>query len=290
MPWPRSDLDKQYTRQSFDFVTGSGQHAVSLLSGGSRTYTLHWSALHIDNYSLLDAYWGGVNGNGPWALIDPSVPNLLLPNQAGMGSASYDTVGLKTTGSTLAEGSISTNATASFIHRTNSLRSIRWQFTTAAASFPLLGMTPAYRNWPGTPVVVGLPYTWSLWTRADGVVDSSITMAAKIRWLDITGAQLSETTSGDIVVGTTFTKLTASATAPANAAYAYVFLLATGSTITTGGSIYADEALFEQDSVANSWAPGVGVRAVEILSLSDSVTFETRMRKGVDLSLQELAI
>jgi len=289
LPWPLGDMEKPYGRKTFVFETGAGQSAVSTLSTGGRVYNLHWNALHLDNYSLLDQYWSGGMGIGPWAFIDPSIPNLLLPNQAGATSLYSDSTGLKTVGGALADGTILSNTSATFIHRTGAPRSVRWQFTTAASTTPQLTFTAPYRNWFGVPAMTGLPYAFSLWARPDGTVDSSITMAAKIQWMDATGATLSTSTGGDIVVGAAFTKLTVTATAPANTAYAMPYLNAIGSTITTGASIYADEFLFEQDSVFNNWAPGKGCRPVEIVSLADVVPFETRMRRAVDATLMELA-
>lgn len=289
VPWPRGDVEKPYSRQVFVFETGGGQNAVSILASGARAYQMHWNALHLDNFNLLAQYWSGGMGVGPWVLIDPSVPNLLLPNQSSASAAFGDTTGFKTVGGAAADGTILSNTSATFIHRTGSQRSIRWQFTVGAATTPQLTFNPPYRNWFGIPVVVGLPYAFSLWARPDGTVDSSITMAAKIQWMDSAGATLSTSTGGDIVVGAAMTKLSVTATAPANAAYAMPYLNSTGSTITTGASIYADEFLFEQDSAFNSWAPGTGCRAVEIIAFPDTVPFETRMRRAIDVTILELA-
>jgi hypothetical protein len=105
--------------------------------------------------------------------------------------------------------------------------------------------------------------------------------------MDASGAELSETTSGDTVV-TTWQRLSAVGVAPVGAVYASPVLSATGSTITATGGIYIDEALMEQDTGVNDWAPGTGVRPVEILSLSDTVPFAARFRKGLALTLREL--
>lgn len=289
LPWPQGDIDKPYDRLTFDFVTGTGQHMISSAAAGSRPFTLTWNALHIDTFSMIEQYWNGALGVGPWAFVDPSATNLLLPNQASATNNFCDTTGWKTVGGAAADGTIFSNTTTSFIHRTGATRGIKWQFTVGAATTPQLTFTPPYRNWYGIPVVIGLPYAFSLWARPDGTVDSSITMAAKIQWMDATGATLSTSTGGDVVVGAALTKLSVTATAPANAAYAMPYLNATGSTITTGASIYADEFLFEQDSVFNPWAPGTGVRPVDILSLTDTTPFDARFRKSAALVVRELA-
>jgi hypothetical protein len=292
LPWPRGDMERPYQRQAFDFLTGSGHHSVSLLVGGARTYLANWNALHVDNYALLEQYWVGANGSGPWALIDPSVPNLLLPNQAAATNATYDTVGFSTSTGAASMGTLLSNsATAgSLTHRTGTLRSLRWQFPVAAATTPILLFTAPYRNWFGIPAVAGLPYAWSFWARPDSVVDTSITLAATFQWLDSTGTQIgSDVTGGAIVMAAGYVKLSVTGVAPAGTAYIKPMAVATGSTITTGGSIYLDEFLLEQDSAFNTWAPGTGVRAVEILSFADIVPFEARMRRGCSMTIQELA-
>jgi hypothetical protein len=106
--------------------------------------------------------------------------------------------------------------------------------------------------------------------------------------LDAAGSQISES-SGTVTALTTFTQLSCLATAPAGTFYALPIVNVDGTTVTTGASLYIDELLFEQDSVVNAWAPGTGVRAVEILGLSDTAAFDVRMRRECTLALQELA-
>ena len=288
LPWPRGDLGKSYERQTSDFVTGTGQHAVQMATLGSRSYVVNWNALHQDTFSLIEQYSSGNMGVGPWTLIDPSAPNLLLPNQSSATNNSYDLTGIATSTGAASMGTPLSNTDPANIHRTGATRSIRWQFVAAAAGSPTLVFGSPYRNWFGIPAVVGLPYSWSFWAKPDGVVDSAITLSARIQWLDATGAQLSESTGGD-VSATGWLRFTCTATAPANAAYARPVIVSTSATITTGASIYADEFLFEQDSVVNNWAPGTGVRAVEILSLPETAPFAARFRTGITLALRELA-
>lgn len=288
LPWPKGGLDKSYQRQTFDFLTGSGHHFVSLLAGGARTYTVHWSALHVDNYRLLDQYWSGQMGAGPWVMLDGSSPNLLMPNQAGAGSLYGDTTGFATSTGATNEGTLFVNSTATFLHRTGAPKSLQWQFTTAPITAPILKLSAPYRNWYGIPAFPGLSYAWSGWLRPDGTVDTSITASLRIRWLDAAGATISES-SGTVTALTTFTQLSVIAVAPAGTFYAQPIVNVDGTTVTTGGSLYLDELVFEQDTVVNTWAPGTGVRAVEMLSLTDAVTFEARMRTPCDLVLQELA-
>lgn len=287
MPWPRGDIDKPYDRQVFDFITGSGQHLISTTAQGSRPYTVTWNALHADNFRAIEQYWAGQMGVGPWAFIDPSMNNMLLPNQAAATNNLMATTGWATSTGAANMGTLLSSATQ--IHRTGATRALRWQFPVTAATTPILTLSSPYRNWYGFPAVTGLPYSWSFWARPDGVVDTSITLAAKIQWLDSTGVQIgADVSGGDIVMSSGFVQLSVTGTAPSNTAYIKPILVATGSTITVGGSIYADEFLLEQDSVVNTWAPGTGLRPVEILGLPETTPFDARWRTGLALTLREL--
>lgn len=290
LPYPRGDMDKAYDRQVFDFMTGSGQHQVSSLAGGSRQKTLTWKALHVDNYALLERYWTGMAGVGPFVFIDPSDRNLLLPNQASATSAFYDSRGWKTATGAADMGSILSNGSGGTTqHSVYNTRSFRWLFGSSPVNaFPVLFLDAPYRGWAGTPVVAGLSYTWSAWARPDSVVDTSITMAAKLQWMDAAGAVLSEISGGDIVMSSGWVRHSVIGVAPAGAIYARPIFVVTGSTVTVNGSVYIDEPMLEQDTVLNEWAPGTGLRPVEILNLTESVPFNARFRQAVSLVLREL--
>lgn len=289
LPYPRDGMDKPFDRLVYDFVTGSGQHQVSSLAGGSRLRTLKWRGLHVDNYAILERFWTGASGHGPYVLIDPSDRNLLLPNQAGATSLFNDTTGWETTTGLANEGTLSSNgAGGTTQHTPYNSRNLRWMFTVTPATYVALRPTSPYRNWVGFPVVPGLPYSFSAWLRPDGVVDSSIMVAAKIQWYDAVGTWLSESSGGDFTM-TGWQRFSVTANAPGNAIYGRPIFVATGATITVGSSIYVDEPMLEQDNVVNDWAPGTGLRPVEITSLSDQVPFNARFRFPVEMSLRELA-
>lgn len=289
LPWPRGDMDQPYGKQVFEFVTGGGQYQVSSLASGARQISLKWNALHVDTFDLVDQYWANGLGTGPWAFHNPSSPNMLLPNQASATNSLYDVTGFSTSDGLADMGTLLSNTDLTKVQRTGGQRSLRWQFTVTANSFPVLQLKAPYRNWFGYPVVPTLPYIWSLYARPDGVVDSSITMAAKFQWLDATGTQIGSDVSGGDIVMTGSTLLSATATAPSGAAYLKPLCVATGSTITTGASIYIDTCLLEQDTVVNPWAQGTGSRPVEMTSWSDTAPFDARFRLSPNLILRELA-
>jgi hypothetical protein len=286
LPWPRGDQDRSYERLTFDFPTGSGQHMVSSLVGGSRSYAVNWNALHVDTYAAVEQYWTGNMGSGPWAYIDPALTNLLRPNQASSTNAYYDTRHWTTLGGS--SGSLFSNSTVAQIHRVGATRSLEWRFPVAAATNPELNFAYPYRSWFGFPVVPGLSYAWAAWVKPDGTIDTSITAQMKIKWVDAAGVQVTDI--GDTAAAVTgWTRRSLIGVAPAGTAYAQPRFVLTGATITTGGSLFVDEPLFEQDTVLNNWAPGGGIRPVEIIGLNDSDPFETRFRKSPTMLLRELA-
>jgi len=285
LPWPRGGVDRPYEKLIADFTTSTGQHIVTTMPQGSRSITLNWNALHADNYGLLTQYWYGMQGLGPWAFVDPSVSNMLLPNQAATTNNLYDTTGFKTSGGTTAEGTLFSGT--ALTQRTGATRSLQWNFSVAALTTPVLLLNSPYRNWYGYPVVQGLPYTWSCYLAPDGTIDTSITGSVRLRWLDSGGAFISEASSATTAI-TTWTQLSASGTPPINAVYCQPAVVLTGSSITTGGSLFMDSMMLEQDSIVNPWAPGSGMRAVEILSLTDTVAFDAKFRAPITMVLREL--
>lgn len=286
LPWPRGDMDKQYERPVFDFATGSGNHVVSNLASGSRVHTLTWNALHADTFAKLEQFWSGMMGTGPWALVDPSQSNMLQTNQASATSLFNDSRQFFTSGAAN-EGELTSNAVAAQTHR--GPRSLRWRWPVAPSTTPFLLFTASYRSWYGYPCVPGLSYAFSTWLKADGTIDTSITAGIRIQWRDWTGATIgSSATSGDLTV-TGWQRASAVGVAPAGAVFARPYIYAIGSSITVGGSLYVDEPLLEQDTVVNDWVPGTGLRPVEIIGLTDAVPFAGRFRKGVSMTIRELA-
>lgn len=289
LPYPRADMDKTYDKSVFDFETGAGMHQVSSLVTGSRQRSINWAILHVDNYAKIEQFWTGHAGRGPWVFIDPSDRNLLSPNQSSATSVFYDARDFNTATGTPDMGQLQSNGAGGITqHNPLAARSLRWYFPVTVNAFPVLFFGTQYRNWPGIPVVPGMSYAASAWARPDGVVDSAITLALKLQWLLADGSTITEISGGDMPM-TGWTRPSVVGVAPPTAVYARLLFVAIGSTVTVGGSIYLDELMFEQDTVVNDWAPGTGLRPVEMLSLTDGVPFNARFRKSPTLTLRELA-
>lgn len=285
LPWPRGDVDSPFDRLTHDFVTGAGQHQVAQLLGGSRLYTLNWEALHVDNYRKIEQYYLGHMGVGPWCIIDPSRPNLLMPNQSATTAVWNTTRDFYVA---LNNGVLSSNSDATYIHRTGSTRSLRWLFSGTLVTFPGLYLSSPYRGWFGIPVQTGLSYVFSGWIRSRDDV-GTIALSPKINWKDAAGVSLSISSPADYNIGAAWTRISVTGVAPANAAYAEPLIGTTASSITSGASLYLDELMLEQDTVLNDWAPGTGVRPVQILNLTDSTPFAARFRQKPVMTLRELA-
>jgi hypothetical protein len=261
MPWPRGGMSPPVDREVFDFQSGSGGHRISTLVGTSRSYALTWGALHQSTFDKINAYWVGAMGPGPFCIIDPSRPNLLTVNQAAATAQWNDATDFTLGG--VNHGTLSSNKTTTQIHRTNGVRSLQWLFSGS------------------------LSYTFAFWCKPDGVVDSNITAGSTITWYDVTGAVISTSTLAGVAV-TAWTQKVLTAIAPSTAAYGLPAITVTSSTVTSGGSLYVDELVYEQDSVANEWAPGTGVYPVGITNWTEAVPFDALFRVSPVLSLREV--
>jgi hypothetical protein len=288
LPWPSGGIDRVYERQTFDFQTGSGLHQISSLSVGSRQFNVNWATLHVDTFAMIDQYRVGANGPGPWVLLDPSAPNLLPANVAAAGGQNGNLLDWTLPTSGAGQGALSINALSTFIHRSTGISSLKWLFASAPDAVATLIPAPQSRNWFGHPVFPGLSYAFSSWVTVDGTIDTNATVSLRLGWLDGSGTQLSES-AGTSTAVTGWTRLSVIASAPAGAVYVEPRWRLDGTTMSTGGALYIDEPLLEQDSVVNTWAMGSGIRPVEIVSLGESVPFDARFRTSVAMQLRELA-
>lgn len=294
LPYPRGDMDKPYDKPSFQFVTGSGQYVATSLPQGSRSFTINWNSMHSDNFAKIEQYATGMMGQGPWVFLDPSANNLLLPNQASATSTFRDLTDIAAVGTAPLGGVLSSNADPTFIHRIGAPRSLRWQFPTGPlVTRPTLSLATGYRNWPWWPVVPGLPYTLSCWIRADGIVDNAIGVLMRLRWVDSASVVISDSTNPVFpsynTVTSTWVRMSVTGTAPANAWWVQPSPIVDDTTVILGGSLYVDELILEQDSVVNDWSPGTGLRPVEIVGLPETAPFDARWRRGMSLTLREVA-
>jgi len=249
LPWPLGGLQASYDRLTNDFVTGSGFHRVQKLSGGARTYTANWTMLHQSTFDLLNAYFIGANGPGPFVLIDPSRPNLLTPNQAAAGGLYNDATDF----AVVADSNGIASADATNVFRKGGTRSIQWQsYFSNSSSFhgasatPLMVLSPGYSGWPGIPVIPGQFYTFSAVAMIDYMTGGSIT--AKLQWYDVFGNSLALSTGSVITLnsGAGWSTTFVTAQAPLNAAFVAPRFIGPGLMVSNG--------FF--DANVNGWSAG----------------------------------
>ncbi len=267
-----------------------GEQVAQLLGGGqavdrapnpsrTREYVWTWDS---DTHHVLQAFHGRQYGPGPFALIDPGQINYLLPNQASPANVTSDA-----TGFAVVPGSSETIA-ASTTMAFQGPRSLLWTLPSSPTGAILTFSAPApLVGWP-------LPSaTWSLSIRVRlGAGDSAVDLAAALRWLDATGAQVSETVGTTVTAGTSaWSLLTVTAPPPATAVYLTPRLKATAATITSTAGVHVGQAQLQIGPVS-AWRPGEGPNLVSIAKLREvaQLTTDTEQRHDIALTLADLAL
>lgn len=218
LPWPKGGLDAPVDVQTFDFVSGTGTHRISRLVGTSRAYSLAWNALHQSTFDKVNQYYIGINGRGPFAIVDPSRPNMLTPNQASATGFWNDGTDFTPASNS---GVVSSNTDPNFVLRGGSSRSLFWSFAglnSIASPCMLTLNSPLPGRWLGYPVVPSRNYAFAF---SAYYTSGSISVAIRLMWIDINGVTISESiTNQNVSAGwTSFNKV---AMAPPNAAYVAV--------------------------------------------------------------------
>ncbi len=258
---PRGGLRTTRERPVGQFRPGDGGYASERRLHGARKYMLGYESLSREDFHVLLAYDQGHYGVGPWVLLDPGQVNMLTVNQSGATSHLNETENFSVAGSGWAIAS-----SASLVRRgTRSLV----MAATYADQTGTLSLDSPYRGWHGIPVA-DRDHVFGFYART--AVDSAISVAARIVYLDVNGATLSTTTGSTVVAGTgAWSQVYVAANADATAAYCNLSVIASGAS--AGALLYLDEFQFEAASTPTSWTPGTGVLPVVIESLDESWSF-----------------
>ena len=83
---PRGTFEATRQRRVATFDLGLGGVSVDQMVGGARTYTINYDQLFREDWTTLQAYLDGLEGPGPFALLDPGQRNMLPANIAGATS------------------------------------------------------------------------------------------------------------------------------------------------------------------------------------------------------------
>lgn len=277
LPMPRGSILATRARPRAEFALASGGRRVGELPGGKRRYTLRYNSLPPDLFAYLEAIDQGLEGPGPFVLLDPGRRNQLTANQSSATSERNDTTGFTASIGALASESVVYN---------RGPRSLKWTFSATTAG--TLDCDSISSSWYGVPTFSGRVQTFAFYALGGGS-DAVVTLGAQIRWLTTTGSVVS-TSSGSTAAtnGSTWTQYTVSATAPSTAAFAMARINASAG-ISNGSILYLDQLQLEEGSSATSWVPGTGVVPVAPLSLNDEWPWGfPDYRSGSDLVLQEV--
>lgn len=264
-------------------TTIGGGRSRDYAPGVLRTWTLRWNVLDRALYGVLEAFFGGLNGPGPFVLLDPGRTNLLTANQSGSTSVVNQPDGFAVSGA--GESTASSSTTVE-----RGPRSLAWSLP-AAPAVGVLTLAGPNTDWPGIPAVAGRAYRWQTRARGGGV-DPVVTIAAQLRWLDAAGAQVqldagagAATAAGawtDCVIGSTV--------APAGAVYVSPRLAVTSASVTAAATVYVDRpqlAMPDALDDGTTWRPGLGVPRVTLPQLDDSMWWTSLHRTG--LLLEEVS-
>lgn len=264
IPHPKGVFEANRSRLFDVFELGAGGARVDQMVGGARTYLVPYEGLTQATFTYLQAFADGLEGPGPFVLLDPGQRNMLPPNVAGATSATNDTTNFAVAGSGCVIGSSS-------LYTDAGPRTLRWTFnsgfpTTAAA------LTP---SWPsstfsyGVPVVTGRALCFSAWVRGGGT-DQVVTYTPQLVWRDATGAVVS-TTSGTPVASdnANFLQMFATGTPPAGAVYAD-WKIAYTSGVSAGSIGFWRRFMLNEGSTPDTtWAAGTGVWPVKVFRLDE---------------------
>lgn len=243
---PRGSVSANRQRRISTFELGAGGTAVDQMVGGARTFQIQYEQLTREDWATLEAFAQGLEGPGPFAILDPGQRNRLPANMSGATSVTNDTDNFSVagTGSSIASSSTYQDAGP---------RSLAWTMVNAsAAASGTDALTP---DWPstsfpyGVPAVVGQSVCFSCWVRGGGA-DPTVSLTPQLIYRSITGAILS-TTSGTPVVtsSSAFAQMFVTAVAPASTVYADWKI-----TRPVGQAVISDD--FESGSVATWSASG----------------------------------
>jgi hypothetical protein len=235
--WPRGvRIARRRSTELDDFQPGTMAFALDNFAGNytpGNTASIHYPNVKINRQVRYRSRW-------------PVSVNMVLEGQAkgtstSLFSASQGSLALDT-------GVVASGQTSSIRWTTGTLGSTGQQLRLGSSA-----TTTATSQ--AIPVTVGSSYTASCQVRRDASLALSVN--ARIRWYDGTGAFLSESTGSAVALSTSFQAATCTATAPANSVWARLVI---ANTTTTAGSVqvYLGAVQFEQAGSATTWvSPGV---------------------------------
>lgn len=254
LPQPGRGITPTLIRPSNTRQTIGGGQAVALTPGpGRRTWALSWASLTPDTASVLEAFYAGGNGQGPFVFLDPGRRNHLAANQAASTSVFNDTTGF-TSGASETVASVTTPVL-------RGPRALSWTIpSNATAGILTYTPTTGLAGWPTPPLAT---WTASAWVQAGGV-DTAVTIGLAMVWLNAAGGTVSSSTGATITTSTAWQQISLTATAPAGAVGFTLQQKVTPASISPSTVIYTDQSCLDLSSSVRAWVMGTGVPLVSI--------------------------
>jgi len=184
LPHPLTGLTPTNDRLATTHASSSGGRTVDFASRTRRTFALAWKAIDAVTYSVLEEFFTGARGPGPFVLLDPGRRNHLTANQSGATSQTNDP-----TGFVVAAGSgESVSSSPGPVLR--GPRALRWTLPGSVTSGVLALTAPA--GLVGFPVPAGTPWTFSGQLSSAGIAPS-VAVTPVLSWRRLDGSEVAAT-------------------------------------------------------------------------------------------------
>ncbi|MFF1702612.1 hypothetical protein [Streptomyces sp. NPDC058252] len=133
-----------------------------------------------------------------------------------------------------------------------------WALANGTGSFATFGLAGATQDWSladceGTTVTPGASYSAGVDLQLAPGGMASLNIRARLSWFTLTGTAISTNTSSTVGITTSWSRLTVSGTAPANAAFA-LLSISTQAATTAATTVRTTAWQLEQAPAATSWA------------------------------------
>lgn len=261
---PGLGMNRTSDRRSQAHQLLAGGQVVDRAPRGSRSWGMTFPMLSTTEWEQLYALYDGQYGPGPYWLLDPTMTNLLTPDQASSGSSRGDTA------SWSAAGAGETLAISTALVDGGSA-TLLWTLPAAPAGGVLLSPHPS-----GTHRATSVGWEWTYWARlrlASTSPDTAVDVTVSLIWYDSAGAVLSTSTSSATTLGTgAWSRVTITATAPASAVRFAPKVTVTSGTVGAGGAqVHVGQSQLARGADDATWHPGLGYPLVTIAAQDDSI-------------------
>lgn len=235
---------------------GGGALTADVTLPGWRSWTYAYTALTVEEADMVERYRSGIYGPGPYALIDPTAPNRLQPNQASAGKMSGASDGF----AVLSGDALAVVRQAGVIGPSV----LSWTITPGGSARSLL-MSSTWAPVPSGSRSFPIPPDSTVHLSAQVRTASPPPLWWRVFWWDAGGASLGGVSYEVATVpADTWTPVTADIVPPTGAAWVLPGLYADTSANTAAVSVSLDALVMSYGARLPVWRPGQGVPQVVI--------------------------